>query len=103
MHERCKRWIVFSIKECGFSFKESRNREYECGMCKLQVMIKSGRRKIMELNEIVSFSGWAREGGNVEVKVRSLREEVDWLKEKVEEVRNKVSVRLQKEVEVRMG
>ena len=40
--ERCKRWIIFSEKECGFSFNEVRNKEYEYGMCKLEMKIESG-------------------------------------------------------------
>ena len=98
MCEKCKRWIVFSEEECGFSFKEARNKEYECGMCKLEMVIESERRKRMELDAIVNvlLAEIEREKNdreNVEVEVRSLREEVDRLKGKVEEVRKEVSVR----------
>ena len=87
-----------SEEECGFSFKEARNKEYECGMCKLEMMIESEKRKRMELNEIVNVlvGELEREKNvreNIEIEVRSLREEVDRLKGKVEEVRNEVSVR----------
>ena len=34
MCERYKKWLVFSEEECGYGFKESRRKEYECGMCK---------------------------------------------------------------------
>ena len=54
LSEKCKRWIMFSEEECGFSFKEARNKEYECGMHKLEMMIESERRKIIKLNEIVN-------------------------------------------------
>ena len=41
MCERCKRWKVFNEEESGFSFKEARNKEYECGICKLEMRIDS--------------------------------------------------------------
>ena len=43
--ERCKRWLVFSKEECGYSFKEVRRKEYECGTCKLQKMIECERKE----------------------------------------------------------
>ena len=60
-------------------------------------MIESEKRKRMELNEIVNVlvGELEREKNvreNIEIEVRSLREEVDRLKGKVEEVRNEVSV-----------
>ena len=57
-------------------------------MCKLQVMIKSVRRKRIQLNEIVNVlvAVLEREKNvreNVEIEVRSLRGEVERLKGKV--------------------
>ena len=42
MWERCKRWIVFSEK-CRFNFKDARNKEYECGMYRLEMGIECER------------------------------------------------------------
>ena len=57
MCERCKRWLGFSKKECGFSFKEARGKEYTCGMCKLEMIIEDERKKRMELDEKVNVLG----------------------------------------------
>ena len=38
--ERCKRWLVFSEEECGFSFREDKKKDYEYCMCKLEMMIE---------------------------------------------------------------
>ena len=88
MCERCKRWIVFS-EECMFSFMEARNKEYECRMCRSEMIIESERRKRMELDEIVNVlsAELEREKNYREnvVEVKSLKEEVDRLKGKVEE------------------
>ena len=54
MWERKKRWIVVSEEDLSFRFKETRNKELQCGMCKLEVMIQSERRKRMELKELVN-------------------------------------------------
>ena len=48
-----KRWLVFSEEKWGYSFKEARRKEYECGICKLEKMIESERKKRMELEEKV--------------------------------------------------
>ena len=66
-------------------------------MCKLEMKIESERKKRMELNEIVNVlvAELEREKNvreNVEIEVRSLREEVGRLKGKVE-VRKEVSIR----------
>ena len=45
--ERCK-------EEYEFSFKGARRKEYECGMCKLEMMFEGERKKRMELNEFVN-------------------------------------------------
>ena len=45
---------MFSEEECGFSFKQARNKKYECGMCRLEMMIESERKKRMELDAIVN-------------------------------------------------
>ena len=55
MYERWKRWLDFSEEEYGFSFKEARRKEYECGMCKLEMMIEDEWKKRMELNEKLMF------------------------------------------------
>ena len=44
-----------SEEEYGFSFKEARKKEYECGMCKLEMMTEGERKKRMNLNELVNF------------------------------------------------
>ena len=51
----CKRWLIFSEEECGFSFKEARRKEYECGMCKLEMIMEGERKKRMELDEKLMF------------------------------------------------
>ena len=50
MCDRSKRCLVFSEEKCGFSFKEASKKEYECGMCKLEMMIEGERMRRMELN-----------------------------------------------------
>ena len=55
MCEKCKRLLVFSEEECGFSFKEAKKKDYECGMCKLEMMIEAERKKTMELNELINI------------------------------------------------
>ena len=66
-------------------------------MCKLEMMTEDERKKRMELNELFNVVVDEFERENVreyaEVEARNLREEVDRLKEKVEEVRKEVSVR----------
>ena len=52
--QKCKRWLVFIEEECGFSFKEARRKEYECGMCKLEIMIEGERKEGIELDEKVN-------------------------------------------------
>ena len=54
MYERCKKWLVFSEEECGYSFKEARRKKYECGMCKLEKVIEGERKKRMEIEEKVN-------------------------------------------------
>ena len=41
------------MEDCGYSFKEARRKEYVWGMCKLEMMIESERKK-MELNVSVA-------------------------------------------------
>ena len=54
MCDRCKRWLDFSEEECGFSFKEASKKEYEWGMCMLEMIFEGERIKRMELNEKVA-------------------------------------------------
>ena len=54
MCKRCKSWLVFSEEEYGYSFKEARRKEYECGMCKLEKVIEGERKKRMEIEETVN-------------------------------------------------
>ena len=42
---------MFSEEEWGYSFKDTRRKEYECGMCKLE---KDGRKKRIEIEEKVN-------------------------------------------------
>ena len=86
---------MFSKEEREFSFKEARNKEDKCGMFRLEMMIKSERRKRMELDAIINvlLAEPEREKNDREnVEVRTLREEVDRLKGKVE-VKKEISVR----------
>ena len=81
--ERCKRWLVFSKEECGYSFKEARRKEYECGTCKLQKMIECERKE-----NGTRWKGWCfmaelERGKNVREKAEVEWDEVDRLKRKV--------------------
>ena len=53
MCDECERWLVFSEKECGFSFKEAKKKTV-WGMGNLEMMIEGERKKRMELNELVN-------------------------------------------------
>ena len=63
-------------------------KNYECGMCNLEMMFEGERKKRMELNEFVNVvvAEWERENvrEKIEVEARNLRKEVDRLKGKVE-------------------
>ena len=84
MCKRCKRWLVFSDEEFGYSFKEARRKEYECGMCKLEKGIEDGRKKRMEIKEkvnvlVAELERQKNVRKRAEVKARNLREKVDRL------------------------
>ena len=51
---RFKSWVVFIKDKCSFSFKGTWKKEYEYGMCKLEIIIKCKSKKRMELSEIVN-------------------------------------------------
>ena len=44
---------MFREEEFGYSFKEAKRKEYECGICKLEKMIESERKKRMEENDVL--------------------------------------------------
>ena len=68
-----KRWLVFSEEKWGYSFKEARRKGYECGICKLEKMIESKRKKRMEPDEKVDVlvAELEREKNVREVRSRS--------------------------------
>ena len=73
-------------------------------MCKLEKVTEGERKKRMEINEkvnvlVAELEREKKVREKAEVEARILREEVDRLKGKVEEVRKEVSVRPRNRIE----
>ena len=78
MCERYKKWLVFSDEQCGYSFKESRRKEYECYMCKLEKVIEGERKERMEIMKKLMFQ-WLnqRKREKCQRKVRNRSQELE--------------------------